>query len=131
MAKKIIVIGSGFAGLSAATCLAHKGYDVSILEKNAVPGGRARKFKAQGFTFDMGPSWYWMPDLFDSFFADFNKQTSDYYSLKRLDPGYRIFFDKEDVYDAAYFLKFPYGIYIRFQANLLRKPVSLLVYYET
>ncbi|MEM9822739.1 MAG: FAD-dependent oxidoreductase, partial [Bacteroidota bacterium] len=92
MPKKVIVIGSGFAGLSAATCLANRGYEVCILEKNAVPGGRARKFMAEGFTFDMGPSWYWMPEVFDNYFALFGKKTSDYYQLDRLDPSYTVFF---------------------------------------
>ena len=97
MSKKIIVIGSGFAGLATATCLADRGYDVTILEKNSVPGGRARQFKTAGFTFDMGPSWYWMPEVFDEYFALFEKKTSDYYQLKRLDPSYSIYFGKEDL----------------------------------
>lgn len=90
--QRVIVIGSGFAGLSAATQLAHQGYDVTILEKNSVPGGRARVFSEQGFTFDMGPSWYWMPDVFDDYFARFGKKTSDYYQLVRLDPSYKVIF---------------------------------------
>lgn len=97
MAKKVIVIGSGFAGLSAATCLAQEGYDVTILEKNSMPGGRARQFVERGFTFDMGPSWYWMPDVFEQYFAHFGKQPSDYYDLVRLDPSYSIFFGKDDI----------------------------------
>jgi phytoene desaturase len=96
LGKKTIVIGSGFAGLSAATNLADKGYDVTLLEKNAVPGGRARKFEAEGFVFDMGPSWYWMPDIFERYFNRFGKSASDYYELKRLDPSYTIFFGKDD-----------------------------------
>ncbi|MBB6004142.1 NAD(P)/FAD-dependent oxidoreductase [Arcicella rosea] len=87
---KVIVIGSGFSGLSVATSLADKGYEVTILEKNSVAGGRARVFHAEGFTFDMGPSWYWMPDVFDNYFAKFNKKTSDYYDLVRLDPSYSV-----------------------------------------
>lgn len=87
---KVIVIGSGFSGLSVATSLADKGYEVTILEKNSVAGGRARVFQAEGFTFDMGPSWYWMPDIFDNYFAKFNKKTSDYYDLVRLDPSYSV-----------------------------------------
>jgi phytoene desaturase len=90
--RRVIVIGSGFAGLSAATQLAHQGYDVTILEKNSVPGGRARVFSEQGFVFDMGPSWYWMPDVFDDYFARFGKRTSDYYKLVRLDPSYKVIF---------------------------------------
>jgi phytoene desaturase len=88
--KKVIVIGAGFSGLAAATGLADKGYDVTILEKNSMAGGRARVFEAEGFTFDMGQSWYWMPDIFDNYFAKFNKKTSDYYDLVRLDPSYAV-----------------------------------------
>lgn len=97
--KKIIVIGSGFAGLAAACCLAKDGFDVTILEKNDCPGGRARKFETDGFVFDMGPSWYWMPDVFEQFFALFDKKVSDYYDLVRLDPSYQVFFGKNDVVD--------------------------------
>jgi phytoene desaturase len=89
--KKAIVIGSGFAGLSAASFLARAGWDVTVLEKNATPGGRARILKAEGFTFDMGPSWYWMPDVFERFFSCFGKKVSDYYHLDRLDPSYRVY----------------------------------------
>jgi len=96
MSKKVVVIGSGFAGLSAACHLAKKGYKVTILEKNDVPGGRARKMEVQGYHFDMGPSWYWMPEVFDNFFAHFGKKVSDYYELIRLDPAYKIVFGKDD-----------------------------------
>lgn len=99
MTKKIAVIGSGFAGLSAACYLARAGFSVSVFEKNESPGGRARKFEAQGFTFDMGPSWYWMPDVFESFFESFGKKTTDYYQLERLDPSYRIFYGANDYLD--------------------------------
>lgn len=99
MSKKVIVIGSGFAGLSAACNLAADGFDVTVLEKNAVPGGRARSFEAEGFVFDMGPSWYWMPDVFEQFFARFGKKVSDYYELKRLDPSYVVWFGQDDRMD--------------------------------
>ena len=95
--KKVIVIGAGFSGLSAATSLAHEGCDVTILEKNETPGGRARSFSASGFTFDMGPSWYWMPDVFDRYFQSFGKKTADYYELIRLDPSYSVFFGQDDI----------------------------------
>ncbi|WP_419802673.1 phytoene desaturase family protein [Mucilaginibacter sp.] len=95
--QHIVVIGSGFAGLSAASVLAKDGYQVTVLEKNDQPGGRARVWEKDGFTFDMGPSWYWMPDVFDDYFALFGKKTSDFYDLKRLDPGYQIYFGKNDV----------------------------------
>lgn len=91
-AKKVIVIGSGFSGIAAATSLADKGFDVTVLEKNEGPGGRARVFEAAGFTFDMGPSWYWMPDVFEDYFGRFGKRPSDYYELVRLDPSYTIRF---------------------------------------
>lgn len=96
MSKHVVVIGSGFASLAAATTLASKGIKVTILEKNAEAGGRARKFAESGFTFDMGPSWYWMPDVFENYFNSFGKRVSDYYILKRLDPSYSVFFGKDD-----------------------------------
>ncbi len=89
--KKVVVIGSGFAGLSAACFLAKAGYDVTVLEKQHAAGGRARQLKEQGFVFDMGPSWYWMPEVFERFFNSFGKKVSDYYQLERLDPSYRIY----------------------------------------
>ena len=85
MKHNVVVIGAGFAGLSAAACLARKGYRVTVLEKNGMAGGRARFFDEGGFRFDMGPSWYWMPDVFESFFQHFGKSASDYYELIRLD----------------------------------------------
>ncbi|NQX92274.1 MAG: FAD-dependent oxidoreductase, partial [Flavobacteriales bacterium] len=96
MSKHVIVIGSGFAGLSAAIELAHQGAKVTLLEKNDGLGGRARKFEVDGFNFDMGPSWYWMPDVFESFFNRFGKKVSDYYELKRLDPSYKVVFPDGD-----------------------------------
>ncbi len=94
--KRIAIIGSGFSSLSAACYMARKGYDVTIIEKNDTIGGRARQWKHEGFTFDMGPTFYWMPDVFDKFFGDFNKKTSDYYQLSRLDPAYEVHFGKND-----------------------------------
>lgn len=90
--KKAVVIGSGFAGMSAASFLAKAGWDVTILEKHNMPGGRGRRFMADGFTFDMGPSWYWMPDIFERYFNSFGKKVSDYYDLKRLNPSYRVYY---------------------------------------
>ena len=94
MSKKIIVIGSGFSSLSAATYLSKYGYQVTILEKNQDFGGRARQLKSNGFIFDLGPSFYWMPDVFEKYFGDFGKKVKDYYQLIRLDPAYKIFFEK-------------------------------------
>ncbi|MDQ3048703.1 MAG: FAD-dependent oxidoreductase, partial [Bacteroidota bacterium] len=96
--NKAIVIGSGFAGLSAATTLANKGFDVALLEKNDSPGGRARKLEIDGFTFDMGPSWYWMPDVFENYFSQFGTTVKQHYDLIRLDPSYAVFFSKEQVF---------------------------------
>ena len=97
--KDTIVIGSGFAGLAAACYLAKEGKKVLVLEKNESIGGRASFFQAEGFSFDMGPSWYWMPDVFEKFFSDFGKKPSDYYTLERLDPGYKIFYGKDDEFE--------------------------------
>ena len=96
MKKKITIIGSGFSSLSAACYLAKSGHQVEIFEKNDAPGGRARQLKKNGFVFDIGPSWYWMPDVFEKFFNDFGKSVSDYYQLERLDPGYKVYFGKDD-----------------------------------
>lgn len=93
--KKAVVIGSGFAGMSAACFMAKAGWDVTVIEKNEMPGGRARLLKEAGFTFDMGPSWYWMPDVFEHFFNAFGKKVADYYELQRLDPSYRIYWPDE------------------------------------
>ncbi len=97
--KKILVIGAGFSGLSAATSLADRGYEVEILEKNSIAGGRARVFSEQGFTFDMGPSWYWMPDIFETYFGKFGKKPADYYDLVRLDPSYTVILSENEVID--------------------------------
>ena len=93
--KKAVIIGSGFAGLSAACFLAKAGYAVTVLEKQGTAGGRARQLKEEGFVFDMGPSWYWMPEVFERFFNCFGKKVADYYQLKRLDPSYRIYWPDE------------------------------------
>jgi phytoene desaturase len=94
-----IVIGSGVSGLSAASYLAQKGYKVTLLEKNEQLGGRARQFEHNGFVFDMGPSWYWMPDVFEKFYNDFGHTTSDFYELKRLDPSYQVFWKNKQGID--------------------------------
>jgi len=95
--KKISIIGAGFSSLAAACTLADAGFDVTVFEKNNMPGGRAQKFEAEGFVFDMGPSWYWMPEVFENFFSRFNKNLSDYYTLDRLDPGYQVIFPEQEL----------------------------------
>lgn len=95
--NNIVVVGAGFAGLSTATYLADKGYSVKLFDKNTQAGGRARSFVSSGFTFDMGPSWYWMPDVFEKYFSDFGKNIADYLNLIRLDPSYAVIF-KDDAW---------------------------------
>jgi len=86
-----LIIGAGFAGLSAACFMAKSGWQVTVLDKHPTAGGRARQLVADGFTFDMGPSWYWMPDVFERFFEQFGKKVTDYYTLERLSPSYRVY----------------------------------------
>ena len=96
MKHKITIIGSGFSSLAASCYLSKMGYEVTILEKNSTIGGRARLFKKDGFKFDIGPTWYWMPDVFERFFNDFDKKSSDYYHLNKLSPAYQVVFDTND-----------------------------------
>ena len=96
MKKKIYIIGSGFSALAASCYLSKEGFEVVVLEKNATLGGRARQYKQDGFTFDIGPTWYWMPDVFERFFADFGKKPSDFYLLEKLDPAYQVYFGEQD-----------------------------------
>ena len=97
--ETIVIVGSGFGGLSAACYLADAGADVTVLEKNEQLGGRASRLEADGFRFDMGPSWYLMPDVFERFFGHFDRSAEDYYSLTHLNPHYRIFFKDGDRVD--------------------------------
>ncbi len=96
MSKSVTIIGSGFSSLAASCYLAKQGYEVSVYEKNSTVGGRARQLKRDGFTFDIGPTWYWMPDVFERFFSDFGKVPSDYYKLDKLSPAYSVYFGKDD-----------------------------------
>ncbi len=96
MKKTITIIGSGFSALAASCYLAKEGFQVTILEKNNTVGGRARQFIKEGFTFDIGPTWYWMPDVFEKFFADFDKSPSDYFHLDKLNPAYEVYFGALD-----------------------------------
>ncbi len=92
MNKKVVIIGAGIGGLGAAGLFAKKGYDVTVVEKNANLGGRANIFEHEGFKFDMGPSWYLAPDIFEHFFKLMGERVEDHLDLKRLSPSYRIFF---------------------------------------
>ena len=95
--QNVLIIGAGIGGLAAAALLAKEGHSVEVIERNAEPGGRARVWETEGFVFDMGPSWYLMPEIFENFFGEFGKSVSDYYELMRLDPNYRIFFGADDI----------------------------------
>lgn len=95
--KKVVIIGAGIGGLSAASVLAQKGYAVTVIEKNDKPGGRINFFEAEGFKFDMGPSWYWMPEVFDNFYELFGHKREEFYDLIRLDPSYKVVFREEDI----------------------------------
>ncbi len=99
MAKSALVVGAGFSGLTTAALLAKQGIQVTVLEKNSSVGGRARLWKHDGFTFDMGPSWYLMPEVFERFFGLFGRRVSDFYQLSELDPYYRVFFNPGEFVD--------------------------------
>jgi phytoene desaturase len=109
--NKTIVIGSGFSGLAASALLAKGGCDVTLIEKNDQTGGRCSVWKNQGFTFDMGPSWYWMPDVFERYFNLFDRSVSDYYTLQRLDPSYRVFFNENVTIDVPANLEAIYALF--------------------
>ena len=97
MKNKVVVIGSGFSGLSAAAFLAKSKMDVTVVEKNDQLGGRARVIKENGYVFDMGPSWYWMPDIFENFFNEFDLKTQDFYNLLELNPGFKMIFQRDEL----------------------------------
>ncbi len=99
MSRKVIVVGAGYTGMSVAAYLAANGFEVEIFEKNEQPGGRARHLAAENFTFDMGPSWYCLPEVIDNFFSVFNHKSSDFFSLHPVDPVNRIYFAKDDFID--------------------------------
>ncbi|MBD3408367.1 MAG: phytoene desaturase [Candidatus Lokiarchaeota archaeon] len=99
------VIGAGVGGLATAALLAKQGHNVTVLEKNKEPGGRARIWNTDGFTFDMGPSWYLMPDVFEHYFDLFGRTVKDFYELVRLDPSYRFFFPNDEIIDISADLK--------------------------
>ena len=125
---KAIVVGSGFGGLSAAALLAKDGFEVTVLEKNEQAGGRASVYSKDGYNFDMGPSWYLMPDVFEKFFAEFDKKPEDFFELDRLDPSYKMFFGSEKVVDVASDIEKNYELFESFEEGGAEK---LKKYLET
>ncbi|MDD1775277.1 MAG: phytoene desaturase family protein, partial [Methanobacterium sp.] len=113
----IIVVGSGFGGLSAASLLAKDGFNVTVIEKNEQPGGRASVYSEDGFYFDMGPSWYLMPDVYENFYAEFNKKPEDFFKLEKLDPSYRIYFGDTEMVDVAADIEKNYQLFDRLEEN--------------
>ena len=97
--KQVVVVGAGIGGMAAAAQLAKDGFHVTVVERNDQAGGRARIWQKDGYTFDLGPSWYLMPEVFERFFANFGKKTTDYYELVKLDPSYRVFFGPGEMHD--------------------------------
>jgi 1-hydroxy-2-isopentenylcarotenoid 3,4-desaturase len=113
--KNIIIIGAGLSGLSAAPLLANQGFNVTVIEKNPGFGGVAGRFSHKNFTFDSGPTWYLMPEVFDNYFALFDKNTSDYYRLINIDPSYRIFFGENDYADIRKDKKHNFAVFEKFE----------------
>ncbi|EKF86061.1 NAD(P)/FAD-dependent oxidoreductase [Methanobacterium formicicum] len=108
---KVLIVGAGFGGLSAAALLAKDGYQVTVIEKNEGPGGRASVYSDHGFYFDMGPSWYLMPDVFEHFYANFDLKPEDLFQLEKLDPSYRVFFDDTNIVDISSDLEKNYQLF--------------------
>ncbi len=125
--SNVAVIGSGFSGLAAACFAAKQQHHVTLFEKNNTIGGRARAYTEHGFTFDMGPSWYWMPDVFETFFNYFDKSVSDYYSLTKLDPGFQIIFGEEDVLKVPASVEELYAIFESIEKGSAKKLEKFLV----
>jgi 1-hydroxy-2-isopentenylcarotenoid 3,4-desaturase len=114
---QIVIIGAGFGGLSAAALLARDGFDVTVIEKTEQPGGRASVYSEQGYNFDMGPSWYLMPDVYEKFFADFDKKPEDFFTLKKLNPLYRIFYYDKKVFDISADIEENYKLFDSFEED--------------
>lgn len=123
---RAVIVGAGFGGLSVAALLAKGGFDVAVIEKNEQPGGRASVHRDNGFTFDMGPSWYLMPDVYDRFFAEFGRSPKDYFPLARLDPSYRVFFADDQVADISADLEKNYALFKSFEPDGAEKLRSYL-----
>ena len=99
--RDIVIIGAGYGGLVASALLAKEGHNVTVIEKNEQPGGKASLLEKDGFQFDMGPSWYMWPQAFENFFKEFGEDASELLELRQLDPSYRVFFDDGEIIDLS------------------------------
>ena len=115
--KDIVVIGAGYGGLVASALLAKEGHNVTVIEKNEQPGGKASLLKKDGFQFDMGPSWYMWPQAFEKFFEEFGEDATDFLELKQLDPSYRVFFDDGEIIDISSDIEKNYAIFDKLEEN--------------
>ena len=115
--KDIVVIGAGYGGLVASALLAKEGHNVTVIEKNEQPGGKASLLKKDGFQFDMGPSWYMWPQAFEKFFEEFGEDATDFLELKQLDPSYRVFFDDGEIIDVSSDIEKNYAIFDKLEEN--------------
>lgn len=113
--KDVLIVGAGFGGLSSAALLARNGFQVTVLDKNESPGGRSSVYSEKGFSFDMGPSWYLMPDVYEKFYSEFGKKASDFFQLEKLDPSYRIFIYDGKVFDLSADLEKNYRLFESFE----------------
>jgi len=110
MTLDTVVVGAGYAGLTAAAYLAREGHRVTVLEQLPTPGGRNQRFVLDGFTFERGPSWLWMLDVHSSFYSDLGRKMSDYVQISRLDPAYRVFFPKDSTNTQSGICDVPNGV---------------------
>lgn len=124
--NKVVIAGAGLGGLSAACFLAKQGFDVTVLEKNDQPGGRATIYEEKGFTFDLGPSWYWMPEVIETLFTKLGYKRDQFFELKKLDPSYRIYWDKNDFIDMPANIDEVYKLFDSLEAGSGRKLDKIL-----
>jgi len=115
--KDVVIIGAGYGGLAASALLAKEGHNVTVIEKNEQPGGKASLLEKDGFAFDMGPSWYMWPQVFEDFFSEFGMDATEVLELKQLDPSYRVFFDDGDIVDVSSDINKNYELFEKLEEN--------------